>query len=181
MSGGGHHYDGRSPVRFLPEEGVDDRNGKMRAKNVTGGCQEQKPGTQPPTDPGGKNGSGKETGVVARWNGQRGFGFIKPNSGGEDIFCHVSSIVDGNALPEGEEVTYDQGTDDRSGKVRAQNVAGGFQEETVLFVFAYDLYSPRHTRRITKTYTRPARHQLASRLFDVLGTHGPILGESGGL
>ena len=30
-------------------------------------------------------------GTACRWN-VRGFGFIKPDDGGEDLFCHVSSI-----------------------------------------------------------------------------------------
>lgn len=30
--------------------------------------------TAPPTDPGGRNGSGQQTGTVARWNGAKGYG-----------------------------------------------------------------------------------------------------------
>ena len=42
---------------------------------------------------GGGGGSGKRRlkGEACRWN-MRGFGFIKPEDGGEDLFCHVSSI-----------------------------------------------------------------------------------------
>ena len=60
-----------------------------------------------------------------RWNNDRGFGFIGPDAGGDDIFCHANNITDGNALQEGSKVTYDECTDDRSGKLRADNVAGG--------------------------------------------------------
>jgi cold shock CspA family protein len=108
------------------EMSMDDRSGKQRAANVTGGCERPRPeGEMPPTDPGGKNGSGKSSGEVLRWNNERGFGFIKPDAGGDDIFCHVNAITDGNGLQEGSKVTYDESVDDRNGKQRAANVAGG--------------------------------------------------------
>jgi cold shock CspA family protein len=81
----------------------------------------------PPTDPGGTKGSGKFTGTVKRWNNDRGFGFIHPDTGGDDVFCHANNITDGNGLQQGTKVTYDSGVDERSGKVRADNVAGGCQ------------------------------------------------------
>ena len=67
-------------------------------------------------------------GEAARWN-SRGFGFIKPNTGGEDVFCHVSSITDGNALREGDMVEYEAEYDERKGKYRAIEVTGGRKED----------------------------------------------------
>ena len=108
------------------EEGVDDRSGKTRATNVTGGCAKPRAeGDAAPSDPGGTKGTGKITGTVKRWNNDRGFGFIGPDAGGDDIFCHANNITDGNALEEGSKVTYDESVDDRSGKTRADNLAGG--------------------------------------------------------
>ena len=84
---------------------------------------------------GGRGGGGggasgeKQTGVAIRWQGQRGFGFIKPDDGGEDLFCHVSAIEDGNCLVEGAKVSFVKGQDERSGRDRAQNVTGGSTEE----------------------------------------------------
>ena len=49
-------------------------------------------------------GAGKERGIALRWNMEKGFGFIKPDSGGEDLFCHFSCVEGGNALKEGTEV-----------------------------------------------------------------------------
>ena len=71
---------------------------------------------------------GKSTGVALRWN-SNGFGFIKPDDGGEDLFCHVSAIEDGNCLVEGAKVSFIKGQDERSGRDRAQNVTGGSTEE----------------------------------------------------
>ena len=60
-----------STVTF--EMTVDDRSGKNRAANVTGGvARAPRPGEAAPTDPGGKNGSGQQSGTVLRWNAQRG-------------------------------------------------------------------------------------------------------------
>ena len=70
---------------------------------------------------------GKLSGVAQRWN-DRGFGFIRPDDGGEDLFCHVSSIMDGSALQEGAKVHFTKGFDDRKGKERAENVTGGCEE-----------------------------------------------------
>ena len=102
--------------------------GRGGGRGGRGGRWGRKLDTYPPDDPDGKQGSGKEVGIVVCWNSDRGFGFIKPKSGGEGVFCHVSSITDGNALLEGKEVTYDKEFDDRRNKDRAQNVAGGFQQ-----------------------------------------------------
>ena len=66
----------------------------------------------------GRGGGGSKKrlkGEACRWN-PRGFGFIKPADGGEDLFCHVSSIRDGNALRDGDIVEYEESWDDRKGK-----------------------------------------------------------------
>jgi len=60
-------------------------------------------------------------GEATRWN-PRGFGFIKPSDGSEDLFCLLSSIADGNELREGEMVEYEAEYDDRRGKYRAIKV-----------------------------------------------------------
>ena len=57
-------------------------------------------------DRGGDGGGKRLKGEAARWN-PRGFGFIKPIDGGEDLFCHVSCITDGNVLREGDTVEYE--------------------------------------------------------------------------
>ena len=50
----------------------------------------------------------RETGVVKWFNNAKGYGFIEPDGGGEDIFVHHSSItMDGyRTLTEGERVEF---------------------------------------------------------------------------
>ncbi|ETD71362.1 cold-shock protein [Pelistega indica] len=49
-----------------------------------------------------------ETGKVKWFNNEKGFGFIKPDNGGKDLFVHHSDIVsDGyRTLKEEQEVSY---------------------------------------------------------------------------
>jgi len=52
------------------------------------------------------------TGTVKWFNESKGFGFIVPSEGGEDIFVHCSAIEGeaGNKLLEGQTVNYEAET-----------------------------------------------------------------------
>lgn len=50
------------------------------------------------------------TGRVITWKNERGFGFIKPDEGGEDVFVHYTDIVSDEKrrnLTEGQAVSFE--------------------------------------------------------------------------
>lgn len=49
------------------------------------------------------------TGIVKWFNGEKGFGFIAPDDGSDDVFVHFSAIQSNGfrTLDEGDKVEYD--------------------------------------------------------------------------
>lgn len=66
------------------------------------------------------------TGVVKFFNAQRGFGFVTPTEGGDDLFVHQNNInMEGfRSLADGEAVEFQIEQDPSSGKTKAVNVTG---------------------------------------------------------
>jgi CspA family cold shock protein len=63
-------------------------------------------------------------GTVKWFNSQKGFGFIQPANGGQDVFVHISAVerVGMGSLNEGQNVTFDIVADRRTGKSSAENL-----------------------------------------------------------
>ena len=65
------------------------------------------------------------TGTVKWFDSQKGFGFIAPDSGGNDAFVHISAVERSGlgGLQEGQKLSYELVSDRKSGKMSADNLS----------------------------------------------------------
>ena len=58
------------------------------------------------------------TGTVKWFNSSKGFGFIQPDDGGDDVFVHITALERAglSRLAEGQKVTYEIKVDPKRGK-----------------------------------------------------------------
>ena len=63
-------------------------------------------------------------GTVKWFNGQKGFGFIKPDDGSQDVFVHISAVERAGlqGLNEGQRVSYEVVANRKTGKPSAENL-----------------------------------------------------------
>ncbi len=62
------------------------------------------------------------TGTVKWFNPTKGFGFIQPDEGGNDVFVHITAVQKSNldGLNEGQKVSYE--LEENRGKTAAVNL-----------------------------------------------------------
>jgi CspA family cold shock protein len=96
----------------LVKQGVGDKTSRPDRGSAGSGAGEAR--EQP---------SGEQAGAVVTYFEAKGFGFLRPDDGGRDIFFHVSRLVEGLAtdLRPGPRVLYELGMD-RTGKMAASSV-----------------------------------------------------------
>ena len=95
----------------LIKQGVGDKTGRPQtAAGETGTSASEAPG-------------GEQGGAIVTYFEAKGFGFLRPDDGGRDIFFHVSRLTEGLAtdLRPGTRVLYELGMD-RTGKMAASSV-----------------------------------------------------------
>lgn len=65
-----------------------------------------------------------QSGKVKWFNAQKGYGFIEPEAGGQDVFVHISAVERAGlqSLAEGQKISYELLVDKRSGKFSADQL-----------------------------------------------------------
>jgi CspA family cold shock protein len=92
----------------LLKQGVGDKTGRPEGA-PSGGDEAAEPAEQ--------------TGSIVTYFEEKGFGFLRPEGGGRDVFFHISRVVDSDAtgLRPGVKVIFELGMD-RTGKMAASSV-----------------------------------------------------------
>ena len=64
------------------------------------------------------------SGTVKFYNDQKGFGFIAPDGGGNDVFVHATALERAGmrSLTQGQKVSFETEPDRRSGKVAVSTI-----------------------------------------------------------
>ena len=64
------------------------------------------------------------TGTVKWFNATKGFGFIQPDDGGQDVFVHISAVERAGMrdIVEGQKLSYEMVRDNKSGKMSADQL-----------------------------------------------------------
>jgi len=94
----------------LIKQGVGDKSSRPSQSSESGEGGEEVP-------------AGEQAGSVVTYFEAKGFGFLRPDDGGRDIFFHVSRLVEGVStdLKPGTRVFYELGMD-RTGKMAASSI-----------------------------------------------------------
>merc|ERR1712226_1766650 len=64
-----------------------------------------------------------KTGTIKKFFEDKGFGFVSPDDGSDDVFVHVKDNAELEGCEAGDTVTFDSEYDDRKGKYKGVNLS----------------------------------------------------------
>jgi cold shock CspA family protein len=106
-----------------------------------------------------------EKGKLVRWIDDKGFGFIKPDNGDNDIFIHISALKGMSRKPIIGDVIHYQIGFDKNGKTRAVNARiEGISQVLTLTAFEERKISKPLTTK-AKPYRTPANFSKPQKRF----------------
>ena len=114
-----------------------------------------------------------EKGKLVRWIDDKGFGFIKPENGKDDIFIHISALRGMSRKPVIGDVIHYQISFDAKGKTRAVNAKiEGVSQALTLTPLEHTRKTPRSSAANERPYrnltTRASKPQKRFSLFPIL-------------
>jgi cold shock protein len=62
------------------------------------------------------------SGKIKLFKEEKGYGFIKPDDGGADVFFHVTALREGDEIAKDAIVSFEIGADPKTGKTKAVTV-----------------------------------------------------------
>lgn len=98
----------------LIKQGVGDKTSRPQQSSAAGGAS---------TGTAQQEEAAEQIGAIITYFEEKGFGFLRPESGGRDVFFHISRVVEAQAtdLVPGARVAFELGMD-RTGKMAASMV-----------------------------------------------------------
>ena len=113
-------------------------------------------------------------GTVKFFNAERGYGFIKPDDGGRDVFVHVTAVEQAGlkSLNEGQRISFDVESDKKGKEPKAVNLvvagcsccAGGLMAAASFLAIRSGHSSRRETHWHRKRRCRSPQPQLKPQL-----------------
>jgi cold shock CspA family protein len=91
-------------------------------------------------------------GTLAKWNDDRGFGFITPTRGGPEVFAHISAFPrDGQRPRLGERLSFEIGIG-KDGKQQAKNIVSPPRQTEKPYRLSEPAFAPRfHITPLART------------------------------
>ncbi|HUO30977.1 MAG TPA: cold shock domain-containing protein [Bryobacteraceae bacterium] len=113
--------DLKMPTEAAPAAELSEEDLALIKQGV--GDKSSRPGGSSGGDGGSSDGPREQGGSVVTYFEAKGFGFLRPDDGGRDVFFHVSRLTEGDSttLKPGTRVLYELGMD-RTGKLAASSV-----------------------------------------------------------